>query len=51
MNKIYRKWQPEDIEFIEKNLGRFAMIMLIINIFVEVNTGKGILCFLQRTVN
>tara|TARA_B100002019_G_scaffold73571_1_gene63553 strand:- start:8416 stop:8610 length:195 start_codon:yes stop_codon:yes gene_type:complete len=19
MNKIYRKWQPEDIEFIEKN--------------------------------
>ena len=37
-------------KFIEKNLGRLAMLLLTLNLLIELNTGKGILSFLQVTL-
>ena len=37
-------------KLIEKNIGRFAMIFLTLNIFIELNTGRGIIYFLQLPI-
>jgi len=34
-------------KLIKKNVERFAMVLLSLNLFIEINTGNGILFFLQ----